>query len=56
MKGGWVAKTDFKILYIHNLLLKLPYFQFHGGKGVNEKVYFLLNPSLDFMEIKLDNI
>ena len=58
IKGGRVSNTDVIILYIHNLLLNLAYFQFHGEKGVNEKVwklYFLLNPSLDFMEIELDN-
>ena len=46
------------ILYIHDILLKSVYFQFHEEKGVNEKVwklYFSLNPPLDFMEIEPGN-
>ena len=43
IRGGWVTNTDVIILYIHNLLLKLAYFQFHGEKGVNEIQYYATN-------------
>ena len=43
IKGGWVSNTDVIILYIHNLLLKLAYFQFCGEKGVNEIQYYATN-------------
>ena len=50
-QGGWVPNTDVIISYIHNLLLKIAYFQFLWEKGVIEIWFNKLKMCMCFQHV-----